>query len=143
MSFTNPYAKYRQTQVETANHIKMVVMLHDGAIRFLQQGLAAMESGETYQQCQHINKAIAIIDHLGNSLDRKQGGEIAENLARLFPYFHDRVTLGSIQKDPAPIREVIVHLRDLRSAWAQVAEGNAQHPQPALSAERNELSMAA
>lgn len=143
MSFTNPYAKYRQTQVETANQLKMIVMLYDGAIRFLQQGLAAMESNDTYQQCTHINKAISIIDHLGNSLDLKQGGEIAENLARLFPYFHNRVTAGSVQKDPVAIREVIGHLRELRSAWAQIAEGRAEEQPQGANAERGELSMAA
>lgn len=143
MSFTNPYAKYRQTQVETANQMKMLVMLYDGAIRFLQQGLAAMETKDTYQQCVYINKGIAVIDHLGASLDLERGGEIAKDLSRLFPYFHDRVTDGSVRKDPKPILEVIAHLRELRSAWAALAEGKSEQEAAPAAKERAELSMAA
>lgn len=143
MSFNNPYSRYRQTQVETANHLKMIIMLYDGAIRFLQQAIIAMEQKDTNQQCLCFNKALAIIDHLGASLDLSQGGEIAADLARLFPYFHDRATVANVKDDRAAAQEVIEHLRTLRGAWASVAEAKTETDQPADSPEQGQLSMAA
>ena len=49
MSLPNPYAQYRQNSVETASPTRLVVMLYDGAIRFLSQALAAMQAGQHAQ----------------------------------------------------------------------------------------------
>ena len=77
MSLPNPYAQYRQNSVETASPTRLVVMLYDGAIRFLSQALAAMQAGQHAQQSVLIGKAQAIIAHLHDTLDAEAGRAFA------------------------------------------------------------------
>jgi|SRR5579883_1747041 len=145
MSLNNPYAQYRQTSIETATQTKLIIMLHDGAIRFLQQAIQAMKEKDFYHQSLYINKAIAIVDHLWSTLNMKEGGEVAAALSHLFPYMHDRLTYGNLKDDPEPLQETQVYLRTLRDAWAAAEEmksSSETKPEP-TQIERGELSMAA
>ena len=69
MSLPNPYAQYRQSSIETATPARIVVMLYDGAIRFLSQALAAMAAGRHAEQSRLIGNAQAIIAHLHDTLE--------------------------------------------------------------------------
>ena len=121
MSLPNPYSQYRQTQVETASHEKVIVMLHDGAIRSLQQALPALKAKDYYHQNEAINKALAILTHLRGSLRRDLGTELVQSLDALYAYLHQRLVHANIHDETAPVEEAIRHLRSHREAWAEVA----------------------
>ncbi len=120
MSLSNPYAQYRQNSVETATPTRMVVMLYDGAIRFLGQALPAMRARLYDQQSLHIGKAQAIIAHLRDTLDFQAGGAVAGHLSSLYTSLFDALTDANIHDKPERVEEVITALRELREAWVEV-----------------------
>lgn len=120
MSLPNPYAQYRQNSVETATPTRMVVMLYDGAIRFLSQALPAMQVRKYDQQSLHIGKAQDIIAHLHDTLDFEAGGAVAGHLSSLYTGLYDALTDANIHDRPERVEQVIEALRELREAWAEV-----------------------
>lgn len=120
MSLPNPYAQYRQNSVETATPTRMVVMLYDGAIRFLGQALPAMRARQYDQQSLNIGKAQAIIAHLRDTLDFQAGGAVAGHLSGLYAGLLDALTDANIHDRVERVEEAIAALRELREAWAEV-----------------------
>lgn len=113
---TNPYQLYRETQVQTAPPETLVLMLYDGAIRFLQQARQQISAGEDPEAA--ITRAQDIIVELSNSLNY-QAGSIAEHLFRLYDYYLFRLVQAYGPHNLEAVTEVVNHLRDLRMAWEQ------------------------
>ncbi len=117
----NPYDQYKQTEINTANQGKLIVMLYDGAIKFLNIAHENMNP-KTYDIVNsNILKAQDIITELLLSLNTKDGGEISNSLFNLYIYFKKRLLEANIQKDTAIIDEVVGHLKELRDAWNKIA----------------------
>lgn len=116
------YAKVSvETGVAAASPHELIVMLFDGAIAALHKAQLAMSAGEIEQKGLLISKAISIIDNgLYASLDRKAGGEIADNLASLYGYMSHRLLVANLRNDAAILQEVVKLLGDLRSAWCEI-----------------------
>jgi flagellar protein FliS len=120
MALTSPYDVYQRMQVDTASPAKLVVMLYDGAIRFLKQGQAAMQRGDREKQNDYLVRAQRIIMELASSLDRQAGGEIAANLMALYQFMHEQLVMANLQDDVNKVQKVCEMLESLREAWAQV-----------------------
>ena len=120
MSLSNPYAQYRQNSVETATPTRMVVMLYDGAIRFLSQALPAMRVRKYDQQSLYIGKAQDILAHLRDTLDFEAGGVVAQHLNSLYIGLLDALTDANIHDKPERVEEIITALRELRESWVEV-----------------------
>ena len=120
MSLPNPYAQYRQNSVETATPTRMVVMLYDGAIRFLTQALPAMQARQYDRQSEMIGKAQEIIAHLRDTLDFQAGGAVARHLSGFYTTLLDSLTDANIYDRPERIEKAIDALRQMRDAWAEV-----------------------
>ncbi len=120
MSLPNPYAQYRQNSVETSTPTRMVVMLYDGAIRFLSQALPAMHACQYDRQSEMIGKAQDIIAHLRDTLDFHAGGVVARHLSQLYATLLDSLTDANIHDRPERVEQAIAALRELRDAWAEV-----------------------
>lgn len=120
MSPANPYDQYRQNSVETATPTRMVVMLYDGAIRFLSQALAAMHLHQYEQQSRCINKGQAIIAHLRDTLDFQAGGAVADHLNSVYVSMFNTLTEANFYDKTERVEEVIAALRELRESWVEV-----------------------
>ncbi len=118
-------AKYLTQQVMTAPPAKLVFMLYDKAILSLKEAIAAIEAGNIEARWKANKRAYEIISHMWSTLDVESGGEIAENLDRLFSYMLSRLPDVDFKNDPAPAQEVIGLLEPLRQAWQQLAGGTA------------------
>lgn len=118
--YASPQASYRQNSVLTASPGQLVVMLYDGAIRFLRQGELAMQEGLIAQTNDRLQRAEAIIDELLATLN-DDAGEITERLRSIYVYCRGQLMTARIQRDPGKVREVIGHMSELREAWAQIA----------------------
>ena len=117
----NPYNQYKQTEINTANQGKLIVMLYDGAIKFLKVALENMNI-KTYDVVNNnIIKAQDIITELLLSLNMNDGGEIAKNLFNLYLYFKKRLLEANIQKNSEIIEDVIGHLAALRESWEKIS----------------------
>jgi flagellar protein FliS len=118
----NPWQSYRQVATRTASPGQLVLMLYEGAIRFLERAQGGFELEDPVEANTAVNnniiRAQEIIRELDFSLDLDKGGELAVQLRRLYDYF-DRVLLeANLRKDPAGIAEVIERISVLRDAWA-------------------------
>jgi flagellar secretion chaperone FliS len=117
----NPYQQYRATKVETAGSVDLVVMLYQGAVRFVRLGIAALERSDLNTAHTNFVRAQDIIVELLGSLNREAGGAIATQLASIYDYCFRQLVTANVKKDPAPAREVIGILRDLGTAWQEIA----------------------
>ena len=119
----NPYASphaYRESSVMTASPTQLVVMLYDGAGRFLRQAEIAADEGAWRHACDRLDKADAIIDELLVTLDAG-AGQVAERLQGIYVFCKRLLIEARIDRDPEPIRRTAALLADLREAWAEIA----------------------
>ncbi|GAV22553.1 flagellar export chaperone FliS [Carboxydothermus pertinax] len=115
----NPYAQYQQQNIATAPPEKLLIMLYDGAIKFLKQGLKALDDKKYDDFSYYISRTQDIISELMVTLDMDY--EISKNLYQLYDYFMYRLIHGSVKKERESIEEVQKHLEELREAWVQAA----------------------
>jgi len=121
----NPYASpqaYRESSVLTASPEQLVVMLYDGAGRFLRQAEAALGEGAVEHAHDRMNRGEAIVDELLATLDMDQG-QIAERLQAIYVYCKRCLIEARLERDASKVRLVVRLLTELREAWAQVAAG--------------------
>jgi flagellar secretion chaperone FliS len=111
---------YRESAVLTATPEQLVVMLYDGANRFLTQSAIAMRDGRAGLAGEKLRRAEAIIDELLATLDMTVG-EIAERLQSLYLFFKEHLMAARLKQDAGKVDEVAHFMRELRSSWAAVA----------------------
>ena len=111
---------YLQAQIETASPTRLIVMLYEGAIRFCYLGIEAMNAKNLEEQNNHIVRAQRIVGELMGSLNREAGGEVAENLMRIYMYMLDRLVDANFEDNPKGIHEVIGLLGELKTSWEEV-----------------------
>ena len=112
---------YKETSVNTASPTKLVVMLYEGAIRFLTRAASDIRNRDLVSKSESISRAVAIIQHLQMTLDTDKGKEIAQELNSLYTYTLGRVLEGSTKLDAKPIEEAIKVLSELLPAWEEIA----------------------
>ena len=120
----NPYASpqaYRESSVLTASPGQLVVMLYDGAARFLRQAEIATEEGAWSHAGDRISRAEAIVDELLLTLDVERGGEIARNLQGIYVFCKKLLIEARIQRTTEPLRQTAKLLAELRDGFAQAA----------------------
>ena len=122
----NPYQQYRATKVETAGSVDLVVMLYQGAVKFIRVGLDALDQQDVKAAHASFVRAQDIVVELLGSLNREAGGDIAKQLSGLYDYCYRQLIAANVRKDPAPAREVMGILRDLGTAWQQIASQQRQ-----------------
>ena len=123
MSANDPGNAYREIQIKTANQIRLIVMLYDGAVRHL--NLAIDACGDGHRRFDEINSHLIaaqdILSELMASLDFEKGGVLAKNLFSLYSFMTRRLLEGNLQKDTAPLVEVKKLLGELRDAWDEIS----------------------
>jgi flagellar protein FliS len=123
----NGHNRYLETAVETASPARLIVMLYDGAIRFINEAAYAMQQRDYETQNAKLQRAQKILAELISSLDFDKGGEIAENLFRLYTYMYNQLVEANINDDRERLEHVVHLLSELRKAWDTIAtESEAQ-----------------
>jgi flagellar protein FliS len=125
LSSSRNLQEYRKQVVNGASPLQLVIMLYDGALRFMDAGRRAMEERNIDAQNTNLQKAQKIVLELASCLDMRQGGEIAENLFALYTYCYNQLVAANIEDDPALIDQATRVLSDLRESWVQL-EANLQ-----------------
>jgi len=112
---------YRTTEVTSRTPLELVVMLYDGAIRFIGVAKDAIGRGDIRGRSQAISRALAIVSELQSTLDVERGGEMAASLDDLYRYLTQRLIQATIHNDPAPLDESRRLLETLRDGWQTIA----------------------
>ncbi len=118
--------KYLVQQIMSASPAKLVAMLYERAITLLHETIEAIEAGEIERRWRANAKATEVICHLWGTLDREQGGEIAENLSRLYGFMMMRLTMVDVENDAQAARDIIGLLEPLQRSWDEVSNRDEQ-----------------
>ena len=86
-------AYYKRVKIETATPEALILMLYDGALRFMTQAEQAFEEKSIEKINNNLVRVQAIFTELQTSLDKSKGGEIATNLERLYIFFKEKLTI--------------------------------------------------
>lgn len=116
----SPYEKYRQSSVQTSTPAQLVIMLYDGAIRFVRAGLDGLNKRDYEKTNLNLGKAQTIISELMSTLDHSYG--VSKNLFALYEYTNHLLIEANIHKNPAKAEEAIGYLTDLRETWLQASK---------------------
>jgi flagellar protein FliS len=105
--------------------MELVVMLYDGAIKFTLEAREAIARKDVRARTQAVSRALAIIAELHNTLNMKDGGNIAQELDRIYPYMSARLLEVTAKADDKAAEEVLKLLRTLRDGFSQIAASGA------------------
>jgi flagellar secretion chaperone FliS len=121
-----PWKSYRQVATQTAPPGQLVLMLYEGAIRFLEQARLGFTKEDPAEFNTTINnnilRAQEIILELNLSLNTTEGGELAATLRRLYEYMDWRLMQSNIKKEEEGLKDVIRRLTVLREAWTSMLQ---------------------
>jgi flagellar protein FliS len=113
------YKKYKETSIQSASKEKILLMLYEGAIKFVKLSIQAMENKQIKVKCENIGRAYDIILELNNSLDHKIGGDVASQLEQLYMYMTDQLSKANIHNDPENLKIVLKLLETLHQGWVE------------------------
>src|SRR4051812_14747508 len=99
-------ASYRQTEVQSRTPLELVTMLYDGALRFLAVARDSIERNDIPARRDALNRTLAIVAELQNTLNLEQGGDIAAELDRLYEYSNVRLLDAAMRNDVVPVDDV-------------------------------------
>ncbi|PLX18715.1 MAG: flagellar export chaperone FliS [Candidatus Muiribacterium halophilum] len=113
---------YRKNQIATASEGQLIIMLYDGAIRFLKKAKTSMKEKDIEQSHEAITRARKIVLELMFSLDMEKGGDISRNLYELYFFLNQELIKANIKKDSEILNDCLEIITNLRSTWKQVIE---------------------
>ncbi len=122
----NPYAAYNNSKIQTATPAELTLLLYEGAIKFTNIAIVAMEKNDVQKAHDNIMRTEKIIEEFQATLDHKY--PVAKDFEAVYSYLLKRLFDANIRKDPEILEEVLRHLRTMRDTWKEVmaktANGN-------------------
>jgi flagellar secretion chaperone FliS len=132
--------KYRTSQANTASREDLLILLYEGAIRFLERAITEMEAKNLSEHKMYLRRGLAIVAELQSTLDFDKGGELSMQLFDLYGFMMERLSQANMKQDMSLIRTVIENLETLLEGWrdavrqvkeSQGLQGVAPPPRPA------------
>ena len=122
MALPNAYSQYNNNKIMTASPAELTLMLYEGAIKFCNIAVVAMEQQDVQKTHTNIVKAQKIIDYLRQTLDMKY--PVAQDFERMYVYLSERLITANVKKDKQILEEVNEHLHSIRDTWKEVMRLN-------------------
>ena len=123
-------SSYRNTQVQSRTPLELVVMLYDGALKFMGTARDAIERRDIPARRDALSRTLAIISELQSTLNLQEGGQVAAELDRLYSYSNVRLLEAAMKNEVAAIDDVKRVFEILRDGWNTIAT----QPPPTASA---------
>ena len=122
MPTLNPYEQYRKNQILTASPAEITLMLYEGAIKFCNKAIEAVNKQEVEKAYENIVKGENIIVEFKATLNHNY--EVAKDFDILYDYIYDRLVAANMSKDPEILEEVLTQLRDMRDNWKTIMQSS-------------------
>ncbi|MCM1231312.1 MAG: flagellar export chaperone FliS [Ruminococcus flavefaciens] len=122
MPLPNAYAQYNNSKILTASPAELTLMLYEGAIKFCNIAVAAIQQKDIEKAHKNIQKTQKIIEHFRLTLDMKY--PVAKDFDRVYEYLARRLVEANVKKDEEILAEVLEHLRSMRDTWKEVMRIN-------------------
>jgi flagellar secretion chaperone FliS len=119
----NAHSTYKSVQVTTTDRGRLLLMMYEGAIKFLKQARMGLEENDIPKFCRFLSKGQAIIAELMNTLDFEKGGSIARDLDRLYDFMLFYLTEANLHRDVQRVSKVIGLIDIIYGAYKQIIEG--------------------
>jgi flagellar secretion chaperone FliS len=123
---SNAVTSYGRVANAETNPLQQVVMLYDGAIKFLQLAAANIEARDFVHKSEHVNRALDIVNYLQAILDFERGGEVAQTLDRLYTVVSMNILRASAKLDAGEMRRAAQLLSPVRDSWDVIARSGAE-----------------
>lgn len=120
MNLNQGYAAYNKNKIMTASPGELTLMLYEGAIKFCNIAIVAVEQGDVQKAHTNIVKVENIIEEFRATLNHKY--PVAEDFEKVYVYIYDRLVEANIKKDKEILEEVLKHLRTMRDTWKEVMQ---------------------
>ena len=126
MAPANPYSKYikqyQTSNITTATPEKLMILLFDGAIQFLQKAKNAIAEHNLSERSQNIDGARKIIRELMRTIDLENGNDVSKNLFRLYNRMAMNLIKANVQRNSELIDTVIEDLQNIRWGFQKAIE---------------------
>lgn len=124
MLANNRYAAYANSKIMTASKGELTLMLYDGAIKFCNLAIAAINEKNIEKAHINILKVEKIIEEFQATLNYRY--PVAKDFNNVYEYIRERLTQANLKKDTSILEEVLKHLRTMRDTWKEVMQKAAQ-----------------
>lgn len=114
----NAAQAYGARKVETASPAELTLMLYEGAIKFCNIAMGAIEKKDYEKANINIQKARNIIVELQSTLDHKY--KVAEDFDVIYDYIFRKLVDANVKKDTEILEEALNQIRDMRDAWKEI-----------------------
>lgn len=118
MSLPSAYANYQNSKAQTATPAQLTLMLYDGAIKFCNIAIIAIEDKNFEKANINIQKVEKIIDEFRATLNYKY--PVAKDFDNVYQYINKALLDANFRKDKERLEEVLEHLRTMRETWLEV-----------------------
>ena len=115
---SNGYAAYANSKVATATPAELTLMLYDGAIKFCNIAIMALEEKDLEKAHNNIIKVENIISEFQITLNHKY--PVAKDFDAVYKYLKERLVEANVKKDKEVLEEVLEHLRNMRDTWKEI-----------------------
>ena len=122
----NGYAAYAKNKIMTASPAELTLMLYEGAIKFCNLAITAVEKKDYEQANTNIQKVENIITEFQATLDKRY--PVAKDFNNIYSYLQQRLLQANIKKDAEILEEVLEHLRTLRDTWKEIMKMTPHKP---------------
>ena len=121
----NGYAAYTNNKLMTASKGELTLMLYDGAIKFCNMAITAIEERDIQKAHTNIVKVERIIEEFQSTLNYKY--PVAKDFNNVYEYLQEQLTQANIRKDKEMLKRVLKHLRTMRDTWKEVMHKSVQN----------------
>lgn len=118
MALNQAYEQYNRNKIMTASPAELTLLLYEGAIKFCNIAIVAMEQGDIEKTHNNIRKVENIIMEFQSTLNRNY--PVAEDFDRIYRYIYDLLVEANIKKDKELLERALDELRGMRDTWKEV-----------------------
>lgn len=124
MALPGAYTQYNNSKILTASPAELTLMLYDGAIKFCNIAIQAVEQKDIEKAHNNITRTQRIVDYFRQTLDMKY--PVSQDFDRVYSYLSRRLVEANVKKDKEILEEVNQHLHSMRDTWREVMQKNKQ-----------------
>ncbi|MBT3698414.1 MAG: flagellar export chaperone FliS, partial [Methylococcales bacterium] len=112
--------QYRHNEIETSSQGKLIIMMYEGALKFVNLAIEGIDTKDLSKKGTYINKTHDIINELSCALDMNKGGDVAHKLESLYQFILHQLTLANIKSDRKALESIVNVLTPLMEAWEEL-----------------------
>ena len=128
-------AAYGAVANAETNPLQQIIMLYDGAIKFLRLAAANIEADDLTAKAEHSNRALDIVSYLQSILDFEKGGDVAPTLDLFYITLSVQILNASAKLDSRKMEQAAESLIPVREAW--VSQVSAARPAYAVAGQNS------